>query len=74
MRCDTHASTVHEPARPQGCSHGEALSTIRSEAVLESVHGLRLRQGTGYVSTGIHVLKYCKTRFTLVSSCNSAYL
>lgn len=55
MRCDTHASTVHEPARSQGCSHGEALGTIRSEAVLlESVHGLRLREGTGYVSTGIH--------------------
>lgn len=58
MRCNTRASTVHKPARPEGCSHGEALSTILSKAaLLESVHGLRLREGIGHVSTEMYVLK-----------------
>lgn len=58
MRCDTRASTLHKPARPEGCSHGEALSTIPSKAaLLESLHSPRLREGIGHVSTGMYVLK-----------------
>lgn len=58
MRCNTRASTVHKPARPEGCSHREALSTILNKAaLLESVHSLRLRERIGHVPTGMYVLK-----------------